>query len=117
MTRALSHAGRWSTPNSACPVTVRTLKANRIGRSGCPTDAYLLHNTTAPGTLGTIRIGKLLEMTKIGIAAMMPGYETDMPAYKDVLSDADIWAVLSFIESTWPADIRERQQRMNQQNP
>jgi mono/diheme cytochrome c family protein len=60
---------------------------------------------------------QLFEMTKIGIAAMLPGYETDMPAYKDVLSDADIWAVLSFIESTWPADIRARQQRINQQNP
>jgi mono/diheme cytochrome c family protein len=56
-------------------------------------------------------------MTKIGIAAMLPGHETDMPAYGDILTDADIWAVLSFIESTWPADIRERQQRMNQQNP
>ena len=32
---------------------------------------------------------------------MMPGYETDMPAYKGILSDTDIWAVLSFIESTW----------------
>jgi hypothetical protein len=29
---------------------------------------------------------------------------------------ADIWAVLSFIESTWPPNIRERQQRMNQQS-
>ena len=29
-------------------------------------------------------------------------------------SDADIWAVLSFIESTWPPDIRERQKRMTQ---
>jgi mono/diheme cytochrome c family protein len=38
-----------------------------------------------------------------------------MPAYKDKLSDSDIWAVLLFIESTWPADIRERQQRMNRQ--
>jgi mono/diheme cytochrome c family protein len=55
-------------------------------------------------------------MTKNGTAGLMPGYETDMPN-KDVLSDADIWAVLSFIKSTWPADIRERQQRMNQQNP
>jgi mono/diheme cytochrome c family protein len=54
-------------------------------------------------------------MVKNGTAAMMPGYETDMPAYKDILSDADIWAVLSFIESTWPPDIRERQQRMNRQ--
>ena len=58
---------------------------------------------------------QLFEMTKNGTAKLMPGYETDMPAYKDVLSDADIWAVLSFIESTWPADIRERQQRINRQ--
>ncbi len=36
---------------------------------------------------------------------------------EEILSDADIWAVISFIESTWPADIQERQQRMNQQNP
>jgi mono/diheme cytochrome c family protein len=57
---------------------------------------------------------QLFEMTKNGTAAMMPGYETDMPAYKDILSDADIWAVLSFVESTWPAPIRERQQRINQ---
>ena len=54
-------------------------------------------------------------MTKNGTAGTVPGYETDMPAYKDILSDADIWAVLSFIESTWPHDIRERQQRIKQQ--
>jgi mono/diheme cytochrome c family protein len=54
-------------------------------------------------------------MTKNGTAGMVPGYETDMPAYKDILSDADIWAVLSFIESTWPQDIRERQQRIKPQ--
>ena len=59
---------------------------------------------------------QLFDMVKNGTAAMMPGYETDMPAYKDALSDADIWAVLSFIESTWPPNIRERQQRMNQQS-
>lgn len=58
---------------------------------------------------------QLFDMVKNGTAAMMPGYETDMPAYKDILSDADIRAVLSFIESTWPLDIRERQQRMNRQ--
>jgi mono/diheme cytochrome c family protein len=56
---------------------------------------------------------QLFEMTKNGTAGMMPGYETDMPAYKDVLSNVDIWAVLSYIKSTWPADIRERQQRLN----
>jgi hypothetical protein len=50
-------------------------------------------------------------MTQNDIAGMMPGYEADMPAYKDILSEADVWAVHSFIESTWPVDIRERQQR------
>ena len=52
---------------------------------------------------------QLFEMTKNGTAGTMPGLETDMPAYKDILGDADIWAVLSFIESTWPPQIRTRQ--------
>jgi mono/diheme cytochrome c family protein len=60
---------------------------------------------------------QLFDMIKNGTAGMMPGYETDMPAYKDKLSDADIWAVLWFIESTWPAHIRERQQHLSQQKP
>jgi len=58
---------------------------------------------------------QLFDMTKNGTTGTVPGYETDMPAYKDILSDADIWAVLSFIESTWPHDIRERQQRIKLQ--
>ena len=57
---------------------------------------------------------QLFDMVRDGTAAMMPpGYETDMPAFKDKLSDADVWAVLSYIESTWPADIRAKQQRMS----
>lgn len=56
---------------------------------------------------------QLFEMTKFGPGALVPGYQSDMPGFKDKLNDADIWAVLSFIESTWPADIRARQQRMN----
>jgi S-disulfanyl-L-cysteine oxidoreductase SoxD len=59
---------------------------------------------------------QLFDMVKNGTAAIMPGYETDMPAYRDILSDADIWAVISFIESTWTPDIRERQERMNRRN-
>jgi len=55
---------------------------------------------------------QLFDMTKNGTAGMVPGYETDMPAYKDILGDADIRAVLSFIESTWPSDIRARQARV-----
>jgi len=56
---------------------------------------------------------QLFAMTKDGSAAVAPGYETDMPAYRDILRDADIWAVLGFIQSTWPPDIRQRQQRLN----
>jgi mono/diheme cytochrome c family protein len=56
---------------------------------------------------------QLFEMVKNGTAATMPGYATDMPAYREVLSDAEIRAVLSFIQSTWPADIRQRQQRLS----
>ena len=58
---------------------------------------------------------QLFDMVKNGTAAIMPGYETDMPAYKDTLTDSDIRAVLSFIESAWPPNIRERQQRINQE--
>jgi mono/diheme cytochrome c family protein len=57
---------------------------------------------------------QLFDRVKNGTAASLPrGYETDMPAYRDQLGDADIWAVISYIESTWPSDIRERQQRLN----
>jgi mono/diheme cytochrome c family protein len=56
---------------------------------------------------------QLFDMTKTGPAGLVPGYESDMPGFKDTVSDADIWAVLSYIEGTWPAEIRERQQRIN----
>jgi mono/diheme cytochrome c family protein len=55
---------------------------------------------------------QLFDMTKIGPAGLVPGYQSDMPGFKDILSDGDLWAVLSFIESTWSPDIRARQQRM-----
>lgn len=55
---------------------------------------------------------QLFDITKIGPGALVPGYETDMPGYKDKLSDTDIWAVLSYIESTWPSEIRAKQQRI-----
>lgn len=38
-------------------------------------------------------------------------YETDMPVFGGVLTDHDIWAVLAFIKSTWPEDIRAKQPR------
>lgn len=44
-----------------------------------------------------------------------PTYESDMPAYAETLTTAEIIAVLSYIKSTWPAHIRERQDRLNAQ--
>jgi mono/diheme cytochrome c family protein len=56
---------------------------------------------------------ELFEITKKGPAAIAPGYESDMPAFKDVLDDREIWAVLAYIKSVWPAEIRARQERIN----
>jgi mono/diheme cytochrome c family protein len=51
----------------------------------------------------------LFEITKQGISPFAPpGYESDMAAFGGVLSDADIWAVLAFIKSSWPEEIRRR---------
>ncbi len=38
-----------------------------------------------------------------------------MPAYEGALSDDDIVAVLSWIKSQWPADIRAKHDQINQQ--
>jgi len=61
---------------------------------------------------------QLFEITKSGVAAIVPGYESDMPAFESVLSDEEIWAVLSYIGSTWSPEIKRRRdlrvQRMKQ---
>lgn len=41
-----------------------------------------------------------------------PDYQSDMPAYGDVLSDQDIVAVLAYIKSTWPARARAAQEEV-----
>lgn len=58
---------------------------------------------------------QLFEMTKNGPASIVPGYESDMPAFKVDLTDHEIWAALAYIKSTWPGDVRARQERINQQ--
>lgn len=58
----------------------------------------------------------LLGIIKDGLTAYAPaGYATDMPAFKSVLSDAEIEAVLVYIKSRWPQDIRERQREISAQ--
>ena len=54
--------------------------------------------------------GQLFALTKHGLQAAAGGnYVTEMPAFAGRLSDAEIWAVLAYIKSRWPAEIRERQ--------
>ena len=38
-----------------------------------------------------------------------PGYRSDMPAFGGTLSDGEIAAVLAYVKSRWPREIRERQ--------
>ena len=61
---------------------------------------------------------QLFDITKRGVAAVAgPGYKTDMRGFGrgfgGTLTDAEIWAVLAYIKSTWPPEIRARQERMN----
>jgi S-disulfanyl-L-cysteine oxidoreductase SoxD len=35
-----------------------------------------------------------------------PNYQSDMPAFRGKLSDEEIWAVLAYIKSRWPAQIQ-----------
>lgn len=60
---------------------------------------------------------QLFEITKLGGAATSPaGFDSRMPAFGEVLSDADIWAVLHFIKSRWPAKQREHQERVTRES-
>ena len=58
----------------------------------------------------------LFRLTRFGVKPPLApeGYQSDMPAFDGVLTDAQIWAVLAFIKSTWPIDIRDRQERINE---
>jgi mono/diheme cytochrome c family protein len=57
----------------------------------------------------------LFAVTKEGLEKHAPlGYASDMPAFGGMLSDKQIWAVLAYIESTWPPEIRARQAAMTQ---
>lgn len=59
---------------------------------------------------------QLFALTKYGPARMIgDGYESDMPGYEGILSDREIMAVLSFIKSTWPPEIRQRHDMINRE--
>lgn len=56
----------------------------------------------------------LFAVTKHGLARFAPpDYKSDMPSFVGKLSDADIRASLAYIKSSWPEDIRRRQETLN----
>ena len=59
----------------------------------------------------------LFRITKYGVvkAVDLKDYDSAMPAFEGRLSDEEIVAVLSWIKSQWPPEIRARLDRMNTQ--
>lgn len=57
----------------------------------------------------------LFRIVREGTAAIVGGgYESDMPGFADLLSDAEIRAVLADIKSTWPERERTYQENVSQ---
>lgn len=49
----------------------------------------------------------------VAVASCMPVDEKDMPRFASILSDEELVAVLSYIKSTWPQDIRDHHDKVN----
>lgn len=59
----------------------------------------------------------LVALTTKGAEAVVGmGYQSDMPGFAGTLSDEDIIAVLSFIKSRWPEEVRRRHDELNRQS-
>ena len=57
---------------------------------------------------------QLFEITKFGgQARAAEGFQSNMPAFGDQLTDQQIWAILAFIRSRWPKSIQDRQRRLS----
>jgi len=57
----------------------------------------------------------LFGITKYGLVPPYgpKDYLSDMPAWEGTLKDEDIWAVLAFIKSRWPAETQKIQHEIN----
>ena len=55
----------------------------------------------------------LFRAVKYGPRVYPAGYQTDMPAFENRLTDSEIAASLAFIASTWPSEIRAKRARMD----
>ncbi|AZB65876.1 Cytochrome c, class I precursor [Cereibacter sphaeroides WS8N] len=57
---------------------------------------------------------QLLAIVRQGTAALVGnGYESDMPGFADLLTDAEIRAVLDYIKSTWPERAADYQRQVS----
>lgn len=59
---------------------------------------------------------QLFAYTKRGVALAPEGFKSAMPGFGEVLTDAEIWAVLAYIKSRWPADVRARHAEINRRS-
>jgi mono/diheme cytochrome c family protein len=59
----------------------------------------------------------LLLITKKGLAAVVSGCMSDMPAFESVLSDDEIAQILAYIKSTWPDEARRYQEERSRLKP
>jgi len=62
----------------------------------------------------------LFEYTKLGGAELFKDYPdivSNMPAFEDVLSDEDIWAIFAFIKSSWSEENRNWQINASKLDP
>jgi len=58
----------------------------------------------------------LFQITKRGGKAFAPpSFKSAMPAFGGLLTDKEIWAVLSFIKSRWPKIIQKKHDRISKQ--
>ena len=81
-------------------VTGAILKASPTGASAYRWAIFRLRRTMRPATPGTMPTSGCSKSVKYGGKYHAPPrYRSAMPAYQEMLSDAEIWAVLAFIKS------------------
>jgi mono/diheme cytochrome c family protein len=86
----------------------RWRRADASGRFPAPPHDASGHTWHHPDDL-------LFRITKYGVAkaSNLKDYDSAMPAFEGVLSDAEIVAVLSWIKAQWPPEIRKHQEEVN----
>lgn len=49
---------------------------------------------------------QLLQIVRDGLATIAPGYQTDMPAFGNQLTDTEILVIINYLKSRWPERAR-----------